>query len=57
MGRQAGDMANLILTGKSPCEVPVQNARKVTVTVNRTLAKKFGVRIDETMLETVKFVE
>jgi putative ABC transport system substrate-binding protein len=57
MGRQAGDMANLILAGKSPCEVPVQNARKVTVTVNRTLAKKFGVRIDETMLETVKFVE
>jgi putative ABC transport system substrate-binding protein len=57
MGRQAGEMANKILSGKSPCELPVQDARKVSVTVNRTLAKKFGIRMDETVLETVNFVE
>jgi len=57
MGRQAGEMANLILSGKSPGEVPVQEARSVSVTVNRTLAKKFGIRVNETQLETVKFVE
>ena len=57
MGRQAGGMANLILSGKSPCEVPVQDARKVSVTVNRTLAEKIGIRMDETALETVKVVE
>jgi putative ABC transport system substrate-binding protein len=57
MGRQAGEMANILLSGKSPGDVPVQEARTVSVTVNRALAEKFDIRMNESMLETVKFVE
>jgi len=57
MGRQAGEMANAILSGMLPAEVPVQEARKVSVTVNRTLAKKFGIQLNENQLEAVKIVE
>jgi putative ABC transport system substrate-binding protein len=57
MGRQAGEMANLILSGQSPEEVPVQEARSVSVTINRSLMEKFDIEVDEEQLETVKFVE
>jgi putative ABC transport system substrate-binding protein len=57
MGRQAGEMANLILSGTHPGDIPVQNARTVSVTVNRTMAKKFGIRLDKTLLNTVETVE
>jgi len=57
MGRQAGKMANMILDGKSPGQVPVQDARSVSVTVSRSLAKKFGIRMDEGRLGAVRFVE
>jgi putative ABC transport system substrate-binding protein len=57
MGRQAGEMANTILSGTRPGDMPVQEARSVSVTINRGLAEKFGVRINDVQLETVKFVE
>lgn len=57
MGRQAGEMANMILSGESPSDVPIQEARKVSVTVKRSLAEKFGILLDEDKLETVKLVE
>lgn len=57
MGRQAGMMANTILDGKSPGQVPVQDARSVSVIVSKSLAKKFGVRMDEGCLESVRLVE
>lgn len=57
MGRQAGEMANMILSGKPACDLPVQEARKVSVTVNRALAEKFGVLLNESQLGTVKLVE
>ena len=57
MGRQAGEMANQILAGKQPGEIPVQEARTVSVTVNRTVAKKFGIRLDDALSETVEIVE
>lgn len=57
MGRQAGEMASRILSGISPANVPVQEARSVTVIVKRSLAEKFGIRINEARLEAVKFVD
>lgn len=57
MGRQAGEMANLILSGTAPENIPVQDARMVSVTVNRTMAKKFGIRIDGALLKKVEIVE
>lgn len=57
MGRQAGEMANLILSGTHPGKIPVQEARTVSVTVNRTMAKKFGIRLDEALSKTVEIVE
>jgi putative ABC transport system substrate-binding protein len=57
MGRQAGEMANLILSGKSPRDVPIQDASSVSVTVNRGLAEKFDIQLNDAQLEPVKFVE
>ena len=57
MGRQAGEMANLVLSGTRPEKLPIQDARAVSVTVNQTLAKKFGIRMDDSLRNTVKFVE
>jgi len=57
MGHQAGEMANMILSGEQPCNVPVQDARKISISVNRALAEKFGILIDENQLKTVKLVE
>jgi putative tryptophan/tyrosine transport system substrate-binding protein len=57
MGRQAGEMANLILSGTDPGKISIQDARTVSVTVNRTMAKKFGIRLDDALLNTVGIVE
>lgn len=57
MGRQAGEMANEILSGKSPGDMPIQEARSVSVSVSRTLTEKLGILLNETQLETVNFVE
>lgn len=57
MGRQAGEMANLILAGTRPDKIPVQEARKVSVTVSRNIAKKFGIRLGEALSKTVEIVE
>ncbi|MBW2369649.1 MAG: ABC transporter substrate-binding protein [Deltaproteobacteria bacterium] len=46
MGRQAGEMANRILSGTPMAQVPQTGARKAVVTVNRTIANKFGIVID-----------
>ena len=51
MGRQAGEMANRILSGTRPDKLPAEDARSVSVTVNGTMAKKFGIRIDKTLLK------
>lgn len=57
MGRQAGELANLILSGTHPGKIPVQKARTVSVTVNRTMAKKFGIQLDEALPKIVEIVE
>jgi putative ABC transport system substrate-binding protein len=45
MGRQAGEMANRLLSGKSIRQVPPEEARKAVVTVNRTIGEKLGISL------------
>ncbi|MFC1895041.1 ABC transporter substrate-binding protein [Thermodesulfobacteriota bacterium] len=50
MGRQAGDMANRILSGEHVRNIPLEYARKPIVRVNRKAARKLGIFLDERML-------
>lgn len=45
MGRQAGEMANRLLSGKTVRQVPPEEARKAVVTVNRAIGDKLGISI------------
>jgi ABC-type uncharacterized transport system substrate-binding protein len=57
MGRQAGEMANMILSGTSPAQIPVQDARKVTISIYCKMLKKFGIQFEGDLSETVELVE
>ena len=57
MGRQAGEMANQVLSGTSPGKLPIQDARKVSVTINQTLAIKLGIHLEAPLRNNLKQVE
>jgi putative ABC transport system substrate-binding protein len=50
IGRQAGELANSILAGKTPAEVPYTTARRVHLTVNLKAAQKLGMEIPQSIL-------
>jgi ABC-type uncharacterized transport system substrate-binding protein len=50
IGRQAGELANSILAGKAPAEIPYTNARRVRLTVNLKAAQKLGMEIPKSIL-------
>jgi len=50
IGRQAGEVANSILGGKPPAEVPYTTARRVHLTVNLKAAQKLGMEIPQDVL-------
>jgi len=50
IGRQAGELAQAILTGRSPADVPYTSARKVYLTVNLKTAQKLGLEIPPAIL-------
>lgn len=50
IGRQAGELANSILEGKTPVEVPYTTARRVNLTVNLKAAQKLGMEIPKSIL-------
>jgi putative ABC transport system substrate-binding protein len=50
IGRQAGELANRILAGSRPSELPYTMARQVALTVNLKAAKKLGMSIPEDLL-------
>src|SRR5215468_6692284 len=50
IGRQAGELAQAILSGKSPSGVPYTNARKVALSVNLKAAQKLGLEIPQAIL-------
>lgn len=50
IGRQAGELANSILGGKPPAEIPYTTARRVHLTVNLKAAQKLGMEIPQDVL-------
>lgn len=50
IGRQAGELANRILSGSTASELPYTTARQVDLTVNLKAAKKLGVSVPEDLL-------
>lgn len=47
MGEQAWEMAKEIMSGKKPSDTRKINARKAIVMVNRTIAGKMGIKLNE----------
>lgn len=45
-GKQAGEMANEILNGTAVADLPLADARKAVLKVNRKVAKKLGIDLD-----------
>jgi putative ABC transport system substrate-binding protein len=50
IGRQAGELARAILTGKAPADLPYTTARKVSLIVNLKAAQKLGMEIPTPIL-------
>jgi len=50
IGRQAGELANSILAGRAPAEIPYTSARRVRLTVNLKAAQKLGMEIPKSIL-------
>ena len=56
IGRQAGELANSIMGGKTVAEVPYTTARRVTLTANLKAAQKLGKEIPKSILATADTV-
>jgi len=56
IGRQAGELANSILAGKAPAEIPYTTARRVRLTVNLKAAQKLGMAIPKSILAAASIV-
>jgi ABC-type uncharacterized transport system substrate-binding protein len=56
IGRQAGELANSILAGKAPGEIPYTTARRVRLTVNLKAAQKLGMEIPKSLLAAANSV-
>lgn len=50
IGKQAAELANTILDGRLPSELPYTTVRKVNVTVNLKAAQKLGVAVPPSIL-------
>jgi putative ABC transport system substrate-binding protein len=50
IGKQAADLANAILAGKPPAELPATTARQIDLTVNLKAAQKLGMTIPQGLL-------
>lgn len=56
IGRQAGELAKLVLAGKPPAEIPYTTARMVKLTVNLKAAKKLGLEVPESIVGRAQVV-
>ena len=56
MGRQAGDMANAILAGRDWTSLPPGEASAAVITINKIIADRFAIEIDEAMADEVKVI-
>lgn len=50
--RRAADMVDKVLRGTKPGDIPVEQARKFELVINRTTANKIGLQIPTTLLAT-----
>ena len=50
IGRQAGELANRALAGRSPSSIPFTTAREVDLTVNLKTARKLGIELPQSVL-------
>jgi putative ABC transport system substrate-binding protein len=50
IGRQAGELANSVLAGSEPAQLPYTTARRIHVIVNLKTAQKLGLEIPRTIL-------
>lgn len=50
IGRQAGDLANRIIGGKTVADIPYTTARRVTLAANLKAAQKLGMEIPKSVL-------
>ena len=51
IGKQAGELSNSILGGKTPAEIPYTTARQVKLTVNLKAARKLEMEIPKSILK------
>lgn len=56
MGRQAGDMANAILAGSDWASLPPREASAAVITINKVIADRFAIEIDEAMTDMIKVI-
>ena len=56
IGRQAGEMANAVLSGKGIKAIKPVDARREVISVNTKVAQKLGIRIDEKILGNARVV-
>jgi putative ABC transport system substrate-binding protein len=54
IGRQAGEMADAIRTGKDIKDLPQVDARKVIISINPEVAKKLGIHLDQEIINNAK---
>jgi len=57
LGKQAGDIAERILSGTEPRDIPGEKARRVIISVNPTTARKMGITINKTILDRARIVK
>lgn len=53
LGRQAGEMAQQIIRGVKPGDIPPAPARRMNITLNRKIAKKLDILIPEQLIEQI----
>ncbi len=56
IGRQAGEMAQEILSGRDVKGVQPVDARKSVISINMKIAEKLGIVINKKMIKNVKIV-
>ncbi len=57
MGRQAGGMAEKILSGADAASMPCQNAKKAILAINMKIAKKLGIHLSQDVLERALIIK
>ena len=57
LGRQSGEMANQVIAGRSPDELPFARARSHGIVLNSTAADRMGVKIPDYIGSSAEVVE